>query len=403
MTTSSTRSPSATSTHSSPSSRTSTSRADVVLYRLDARPDRPPLDEATDARLDDLDRRIAAKERQLRRSRADPAGFERWLASRPKEPTVPGQVAAFAFETLDDKSARPHEGPARRGEVRACGRAGREDGFTFPGVGTSTRVDPFSFGLWVRTPAHAPEGRRAPPQPGPDRAGSRGYEILLEDGRVAVGLHHMWPGNSLKVATTEAIPIDAWTHLTVTYDGSSRASGVGVYINGKKAGLEVIRDGLVKDITYGGSEPDLALGYRSRDNGFKGRPGGRPARLSTGPSPPWRRPTSRDFRTCREAWDASDRRLLDYYVANASPDRGSARRELHALRREQSRLIDPSRGDGHEGASPAEARVPPEARGLRRPGRARERRHARLAPRVPDRSARNRLGLARWLLAPDHP
>ena len=34
--------------------------------------------------------------------------------------------------------------------------------------------------------------------------------------------------------------------------------------------LEVIRDRLGKDITYGGGEPDLAIGYRFRDNGFKG-------------------------------------------------------------------------------------------------------------------------------------
>ena len=32
----------------------------------------------------------------------------------------------------------------------------------------------------------------------------------------------------------------------------------------------MIRDGLWKDITYGGDEPELAIGYRFRDNGFKG-------------------------------------------------------------------------------------------------------------------------------------
>ena len=37
----------------------------------------------------------------------------------------------------------------------------------------------------------------------PIDAGSRGYELLLENGRVAFGLHHMWPGNSLKVVTKQ--------------------------------------------------------------------------------------------------------------------------------------------------------------------------------------------------------
>src|SRR5262249_61976051 len=95
---------------------------------------------------------------------------------------------------------------------------------------------------------------------------------------VAVGLHHMWPGNSLKVRTREAIPTDAWTHVAFTYDGSSRASGFTIYLDGKPAPVEIVRDGLSKDITYGGNEPDLAIGYRFRDNrvqrgGVDGVPG----------------------------------------------------------------------------------------------------------------------------------
>ena len=104
----------------------------------------------------------------------------------------------------------------------------------------------------------------------PIDAGSRGYELLLENGRVAFGLHHMWPRNSLKVVSKTAISVHSWTHVTVTYDGSSRAAGVRIYLEGVPAELEIVRDGLFKDITYEGGEPDLALGFRFRDNGFKG-------------------------------------------------------------------------------------------------------------------------------------
>src|SRR5207237_4197801 len=65
-------------------------------------------------------------------------------------------------------------------------------------------------------------------------------------------------------------PAGSWAHVTATYDGSSRAAGVRIYLDGKPTELEVIRDKLTKDITYGGSEPDLAIGYRFRDSGFKG-------------------------------------------------------------------------------------------------------------------------------------
>src|SRR5213075_1276353 len=95
-------------------------------------------------------------------------------------------------------------------------------------------------------------------------------KIVLEHGRAAFALHHFWPGNSLKVVTRKIIPVNEWTHVAVTYDGSSRAAGVQIYIDGVPAEVEIVRDGLTRDIVYGGKEPDLTIGHRFRDNGFKG-------------------------------------------------------------------------------------------------------------------------------------
>ena len=102
-------------------------------------------------------------------------------------------------------------------------------------------------------------------------AGSRGYELVLEHGRVAFGLHRHWPGNSLKVVALEAIPTDRWVHVTLTYDGSSRAAGARIYVDGRPAATEVVRDKLAGDITYDREkQPPLLVGHRFRDNGFKG-------------------------------------------------------------------------------------------------------------------------------------
>ncbi len=361
-------------------------------------------DDATDARLEDLDRRILAKERQLKDVVVDRGEFERWLVHRPEEPTVPGQVASFAFDTLDDKSARPHEGPELvEGKSGKAVLLDGEDGFTFPKVGHFTRVDPFSFALWVRAPEHTPRAVVLHHSKAPIDAGSRGYEILLEGGRVAVGLHHMWPGNSLKVSTAGPIPVDAWTHLTVTYDGSSRASGLAIFVDGKRAPLEVIRDGLVKDITYGGGEPDLALGHRFRDNGFKG---GRvdDLRVFDRALTALEAAHLAGLPDLREAWDAPDRRLFDYYLANASPVAGRLAGELHALRLERSRLVDPI----PEAMAMKELPRPKPAFILKRgsydsPGEPVTAATPGALPPFPADQPRNRLGLARWLLAPDHP
>ena len=82
-------------------------------------------------------------------------------------------------------------------------------------------------------------------------AGSRGYELVLEDGRIAAGLHHMWPGNSIKVRSQMAVPMNEWVHIAMTYNGSSRAAGVKIFVNGLPIALEVIRDGLWNNNIFG--------------------------------------------------------------------------------------------------------------------------------------------------------
>src|SRR5262249_2803354 len=155
------------------------------------------------------------------------------------------------------------------------------------------------------------------------------------NGRVALGLHHMWPRNSLKVVTKKAIPINTWTHVTVTYDGSSRAAGVRVYLEGAPAALEVVRDGLFKDITYESGEPDLSLGFRFRDNGFKGGQVDEfcvynrmltaleAAHLATSPQ----RQQGEDAPTTEQ--------LRDYFFSTVHEPARKLREELHALRKQK--------------------------------------------------------------------
>ena len=56
-------------------------------------------------------------------------------------------------------------------------------------------------------------------------AASCGYELLLEDGRLSAALIHFWPGNALRLVAKQALPVNEWVHVAITYDGSSRARG----------------------------------------------------------------------------------------------------------------------------------------------------------------------------------
>ena len=58
-----------------------------------------------------------------------------------------------------------------------------------------------------------------------------------------------------------------WTHIVFSYDGSSRAAGIDLYIDGQLAPKELVRDHLRSPITGGG--PYFAIGERFRDRGFK--------------------------------------------------------------------------------------------------------------------------------------
>lgn len=131
------------------------------------------------------------------------------------------------------------------------------------------RADAFSFSLWLRTDrVH----RRAVVFHGSRAAldsASRGLELLIEDGRLLVGLNHFWPGNALQIKAVEQVPVDRWVHVAWTYDGSSRASGLKLYIDGRPASVDVIRDGLTRTIADD-EVKQIKIGARFRDRGFTG-------------------------------------------------------------------------------------------------------------------------------------
>jgi hypothetical protein len=367
-------------------------------------------DAAADAKLAELRRRIQEKEKQLdeERTKAQPA-FAEWLRQHPEHLPTPGLVGSFSFDEIEGKQianrvdakkpAHAIEGPQLvPGKLGKAVELNGENGFNFPGLGHFSRIDPFSLSLWVRTPSHAPRFVVVHHSKAPIDAGSRGYELLLEHGRVAFGLHHTRPRNSLKVVTKTAIPVGAWTHVTVSYDGSSRAAGVRIYVDGVPAELEIVRDGLFKDITYEGGEPNLALGFRFRDSGFKG---GQVDEL---------RIFNRAL-TALEAVQLAGRpeaptrdQLFDYFLATADKPSLKLREELHALRRQENQTIQPIPEVMvmEEMAKPKPGYILKRGAYDARGERVSMNTPAALSP-FPADQPRNRLGLARWLFAPDHP
>jgi hypothetical protein len=92
-----------------------------------------------------------------------------------------------------------------------------------------------------------------------DAAAFRGYDMYVGGGRLYIHLIHDWDTNAIRVNTAQPLVRQKWQHIGVTYDGSSRASGVRIYINGRLQELEITHDRLTESILTG--EP-LRLGSR---------------------------------------------------------------------------------------------------------------------------------------------
>jgi len=379
--------------------------------------------EEQDKKRAELQAKIAQHEEAIRRLRTEVRPqFDRWLAERGEQP----RVEADAHFPLDDlangkvpnaadpkKPGQVHEQPKPiAGKVGQAAELDGENGFTFPGLWHFHRADEFSLGIWVRPPAkHAERAVIVHHSKAPIDAGSRGYELLLEGGRPAFGLHHMWPGNSLKVKAKIPIPAGEWAHLAVTYDGSSRASGVRLYINGQATEVEVIRDKLTKDILYGGGEPDLAIGYRFRDNGFKGGAVDefQVFRRKLTPLEVTAIAGQSDLKTTWQTpadtlTDAQRSELFEWWFAHKCQLGNEAHLELRKLRDEQRRLVEPI----PEIMVMEEMPQPKPAFILKRgaydaPGERVSADTPKALPPFPPDLPRNRLGLAKWLTDPEHP
>lgn len=248
-------------------------------------------DAAREREHEELRRRIAELESQLAGKLPRRSELPDWDAPLPaaKEGSQPAPdlpVAAFAFDEVNGNrspnrrstnAAQFVEGPrlvpGRHGQaVRFSG----DNEVVCRGTGHFSRTNEFSLALWLMPTAEQERAVVLHHSRAWSDSGSRGYELVLEQGRPFFALIHFWPGNAIAVRARDPLPLNEWVHLTLTYDGSSRASGLGIWREGRPLATEVVRDHLFRDIQHrrewGDSDVGnihLTLGGRFRDSGFR--------------------------------------------------------------------------------------------------------------------------------------
>lgn len=108
----------------------------------------------------------------------------------------------------------------------------------------------FSISLWVRPVKDSIEGvifQRS----NYDFEGYRGYSVYLHrDRTMTILLSHVWPANCIEFRTRQKLRLNQWQNVCLTYDGSGKAKGVKLFIDGKEPAQTLITDNLEKSILH---------------------------------------------------------------------------------------------------------------------------------------------------------
>ena len=150
-----------------------------------------------------------------------------------------------------------------------------EMGVLGTGVGYFERTQPFSLDLWVKA-AQAYEDSAILNHRETENAGNAGYQLMIVNGHLQWDMMHARAGNGITLRMREAFPLNEWVHVTLTYDGSSRAAGTHLYVNSALLDAEVVRDSLTRTIIPNGNANQgdqavgLQFGKRLRAQAIKG-------------------------------------------------------------------------------------------------------------------------------------
>jgi hypothetical protein len=216
-------------------------------------PNTPPIVQAPlpqdRARLVQLAELIPQARQQQEARRAAARGeFDNWLASAAPttlETTIPtaglyvhvplsvgdGRVAQLqvdgkAREVPLAQNVTWKAGPSGASAIEVQGQA-----VEVADVGDFERDGAFSYSAWIKLPASDASGAICA-RMNRDQ-GYRGWDFWVQRRQVGTHIISTWPGNALKVVGKNQIPANEWTHVAVTYDGSSTAAGVRIYYNGQ--------------------------------------------------------------------------------------------------------------------------------------------------------------------------
>ncbi len=242
-----------------------------IPYMGEASPTVILTDEEVDQQLAFVQEKMREEEERLvPTARNYQQEFARWLAKAESDPkarrvTLTKEVGRYPLDNPKDDKFRNLANPQLPADM-VVNQQGKEpeivpgkfgnalrlvgDSYVDLGedIGFYERNEPFTISLWFKSLKDSLEGPVFS-RSGGYYNGNRGYDLTLRTDRTfSASLNHTWPANSIEIRTVDKLPVDEWSHLTMTYDGSSRADGIQLYLDGKPMRQQIVTDHLKRSI-----------------------------------------------------------------------------------------------------------------------------------------------------------
>jgi hypothetical protein len=177
--------------------------------------------------------------------KATDAGHDRFAAwlTKPSTSEERDLVSYFTFD--GDLAHIRNEVPKGKGEGNANGLTGvkgvrgraihfdGDRGVDFPSTFEFDRWNQFSLDFWMRDNARIAKPAVVLHRTFGTDVGFNGFDVMLDDGILSVRLYRVWPGNAIGVRARKPLGQGEWAHVTITYDGSSRAAGLELFLDGR--------------------------------------------------------------------------------------------------------------------------------------------------------------------------